>query len=49
MAGMSKDITVYSECRKVTAPSGKNVYVPTGTASEWSAFKTGAGNVGATL
>jgi hypothetical protein len=45
MANTSKDVNVWSDCKKVTAPSGKNIYVPTATATEWSAFKAGAGNV----
>lgn len=46
--GTSKEITVWSECKKVTAGS-VNVFVPTLTNSEWNQFKAHAGSVGASI
>ncbi len=47
----SQEINVHSECKKVTAPSGLNVFVPTrDNILEWKAFKDNApGNIWVTL
>ncbi len=47
--GTSKEINVWGECKKVTAGSSMNVYVPTKTQNEWNQFKAHAGNIGATV
>lgn len=43
-AGTSKEVNVWSECKKITAGT-KNVFVPSLTQNEWNKFKAGAGNV----
>ncbi len=47
--GTSKEINVWGECKKVTAGSSMNVYVPTKTQNEWNQFKAHAGNIGASI
>ena len=42
-------INAYSECRDVTAPAGKSIFVPTGTIAEWNAFKSFGPPLGAVV
>ncbi len=43
-ANTTSQINVHGECKKVTAPSGKNIFVPTRNKTlEWDAFKANAG------
>lgn len=43
LAGQTKQVdNVHGDCKNITAPTLKNVYVPTKTLWEWTAFKTNA-------
>lgn len=49
-SSMTVDLTAnYGDCRVVTAPAGKSIFVPTKTAAEWNSFKANAASLGATL
>ncbi len=42
-------LNVWSDCKQIQSPTGYNLFIPTRSSIEWSAFKIGAPQVGAIL